>query len=251
INMEPMAAGTLIKLYKMAVGTRPAQVAEGEEIALTKVQRKLADTIELTLNKYRRQTTAEAIQKSGQQVAINMTDAELIAAVRYDIKSAFYTSLAKGTGTATGTSLQAGLASGWNALKHRFKDKDVTPIYFVSTDDVSAYLAAAQISLQTVFGFDYVEKFLGLGTTIVTPELAKGTAYVTAKENLHGGYIPMNGGDVAQTFGLTSDETGFVGITHKANTSNASIDTLIMSGVVFFPEYVDGVIKITTNATGA
>lgn len=251
VNMEPMSAGTLIKLYTMAASTAPAQVAEGEEIALTKVQRKLAGTIELTLKKYRRQTTAEAIQKVGQQIAINDTDAKLISVIRHDIKAGFYTSLAKGTGTATGTSLQAGLASGWGAIQTRFKDTDATPIFFVSSDDVAAYLASAQITLQTAFGFQYVENFLGLGTTIVTPELAKGTAYATAKENLHGGYVPMNGGDVAQTFGLTSDGTGLVGITHKANTSNASIDTLIMAGVAFFAKEVDGVIKITTNAKGA
>ncbi|MGI6117831.1 MAG: hypothetical protein ACOYBC_05520 [Bilifractor sp.] len=248
-NMIPMSAGSVIKLYKLAVTNSPAQVAEGEDIALTKVQRVKAGEIELTLNKYRRQTTAEAIQKTGQQIAVNETDNKLISVVRGDIKKAFYDALAQGTGTAEGATLQAGLAKGWGAVKKFFTDYDATPIFFVSTEDVAEYLATAQITLQTAFGFDYVENFLGLGTAIVSPDIAAGTAYATAKENLNGAYIPANGGDVANAFSLTSDETGLVGITHQPNTNNASVDTLILSGVKFFPEMTDGVIKINTAKT--
>ena len=58
VDPEPMAAGTLIKIYKYAAVTLADQVDEGEEIALTKVERTLAKTIELSLKKYRKQTTA-------------------------------------------------------------------------------------------------------------------------------------------------------------------------------------------------
>ena len=94
-----------------------------------------------------------------------------------------------------------------------------------------------------------MENFLGLGTAVVTPELAAGTAYATAKENLNGAYIPASGGDVANAFGLTTDETGLVGMTHEPSTTNASITTLVLSGVTFFPEMTDGVIKINTAKT--
>ena len=251
VDLEPMAAGTLIKIYKLTQTNTPEQVAEGEEIALTKIQRVLANTVELSLNKYRRQTTAEAIQKVGQAIAINATDEKLVASVRKDIKKAFYEALATGTGTATGATLQPALANAWGAVKTYYdgEDMDATPIFFISTADVATYLGTAQITLQTAFGFDYVENFLGLGTAIVTPSLDAGVAYATAKENLRAAYVPANGGDVSQAFGLTSDETGLVGMTHHANTNNASVDTLILSGVVFYPEYADGVIKVTV--TGA
>ena len=248
-NMIPMASGTLIKMYKTTVANSPAQVAEGEDIALTEIKRELAGTVELKLNKYRKQTTAEAIQKADQAIAVNETDNKLISVVRNDIKKAFYTALAKGTGTAEGANLQAGLAKGWGEVKKFFRDYDATPIFFVSADDVAGYLAAAQITLQTAFGFDYVENFLGLGTAVVTPELAAGTAYATAKENLNGAYIPASGGDVANAFGLTTDSTGLVGMTHEPSTTNASITTLVLSGVTFFPEMTDGVIKINTAKT--
>ena len=51
VDLEPMAAGTAIKVYKMEQVNTPAQVAEGETINLTKVDRKLAKTIELELKK--------------------------------------------------------------------------------------------------------------------------------------------------------------------------------------------------------
>jgi hypothetical protein len=103
--------------------------------------------------------------------------------------------------------------------------------------------------MQQAFGMSYIENFLGLGTVIISPVLTAGTLYATAKENLYGAYIPANSGDVARTFGLTSDTTGYVGINHTPVSSNATVDTLVMSGVVFYPELLDGVIK--TTITGA
>ena len=65
VDMKPMAEGTTVKMYKTTQKNTPDQVAEGETIGLTKVERKLAKTFELVLKKYRKSTTAEAIQKVG------------------------------------------------------------------------------------------------------------------------------------------------------------------------------------------
>lgn len=246
-SMTPMANGSLVKAYKLTKENSPAQVAEGEEIALTKISRKLAWSKEITLNKYRKVATAEAIQKVGSQKAINDTDTKLVSEIQKDIKKEFFTALATGTGAVTGVGLQKALANAWAQLEVRFEDLTVNPVYFVSPLDVADYLGNAQISTQTAFGFQYIEGFMGLGTAFIVPSLAKGTAYATAKENLGGAYIP-NGGDVAANFGLTYDESGLVGMTHSAQTSNATIETLAMSGVVFYPEYVDGVFKVTISA---
>lgn len=244
VNPEPMAAGNLIKIYKYNDVTLAEQVAEGEDINLTEVKRVLAKTIELTLNKYRKQTTAEAIQKSGREIAINGTDEKLVSAIRKAIKSDFFNVVASGTGTATaGTSLQAALANVWAAVQTKFADNDVTPIYFVSTNDVADYLGTASISTQSAFGFTYVEDFLGLGTVVVTPSIPAGTVYGTAKENLRMAYIPATGGDLAKSFNLSGDTTGLVGMVHTANSNNASVDTLLLSGVKFYPEFIDSVFK--------
>ena len=248
-NMTPMAAGTLIKIYKETT-TLAEQVAEGETIGLSKVTRVLADTKELTLGKYRKQVTAEAIQKFGRELAINRTDEKLIGEIRKQIKADFFATIGKGTGTATGGSnLQQTLANVWAALQKKYVDTDVTPVYFVSSDDVADYIGNASITLQTAFGFTYVENFLGLGKAFVHPDLTKGTVIGTVVENLNGAYVPANGGDLAESFDLTGDESGFVGMTHQAATDNASITTLLFCSVLFYPELLDGVIKGTI--TGA
>lgn len=248
-ELEPMTAGTTIKIYKMEQVNTPEQVAEGETITLTKINRTLARTVELVLKKFRRNTTAEAIQKTGREIAINKTDGKLISSIQKGIKKDFYSMLLEGTGTASGATFQAALAAAWGAVTKFYEDEDATPIHFVSSDDVADYLGTAQVTLQQAFGMSYIEDFLGLGTVVINPNMTKGKVASTAKENLHGAYIPANTGDVAKTFGLTSDKTGLVGMTHQPVSGNATVDTLAMSGVVFYPELLDGV--IITEIAGA
>ena len=124
---------------------------------------------------------------------------------------------------------------------------DVNPIFFVNPQDVADYLGSAQVTMQTAFGFTYIENFLGLGTVIVSPQVEAKKPVATAKENLNGAYVPVSG-DVGQTFNLTSDSTGLIGMTHAIKTDNASIDTLVLSCVKFYPEFADGVFKATIEA---
>lgn len=250
-EMEPMPAGTSIKIYTLEQVNTPDQVGEGEDIPLTEIKRRLARTIELTLKKYRKNTTAEAIQKIGRDMAINKTDEKLLSGIQKGIKADFYSMLGTGTGSASGTTLQSALSAAWGAIKKFYVDEDATPIYFASSDDVADYLGTAQINMQQAFGMSYVEDFLGLGTLVVSPSLTKGKLIATAKENLHGAYVPANTGDVARTFGLTSDTTGLVGMTHQPISGNATVDTLVFSGVVFYPELLDGVIVSTISPAGA
>ena len=248
-ELQPMAAGSTIKVYSETV-TMGTQVAEGEQINLSKVSRQVAATYELTLKKYLKEVTAESIQKFGRDRAINRTDDKLIGEIRKGIKADFFTLLGTGMGTAaSGSTLQQVLANVWAALQTTFEDKDVTPVFFVSPTDVANYLGLATITMQTAFGFSYVENFLGLGKAIINPGLTAGTVIGTVEENLNGAYVPATGGDLAGSFNLTSDESGLVGMVHMPNVSNASIDTLLFSGVKFYPELLNGVIKGTI--TGA
>lgn len=251
-EMEPMAAGTTIKVWKMEQTNTPEQVAEGETIKLTNVKRTLARTIELVLQKFRRNTTAEAIQKVGRNMAINQCDEKLVAGIQKGIKQDFFDVLLTGEGEASGVGLQATLANAWGKLNVLHEDEGVNAVHFLSPLDVADYLGNAQITMQNAFGLSYVEDFLGLGTVIVSPRVTKGKTISTAKENLHGAYIPANSGDVANSFGLTSDSTGLIGMKHSADDTNATINTLAMSGVVFYPERLDCVVVGTINpAAGA
>ena len=244
-EMNAMPAGSQIKLYKVTQMNTPAQVAEGETIPLTEVKRELDRTIDLSLRKYRKATTAEAIQKSGREVAINMTDEKLLKSVQKDIKSDFFAAIQPASGATeadAGATAQAAFANIWAKAQVKFEDEDVEMVYFVHPNDVAAYLATAAITVQNRFGFKYVEDFLGLGSAFITPSIAEKAPVGVPKENLNGAYAPI-GGDVAAEFGLTSDQTGLVGTTHSANKTNASIETLMMSAVAFYVEDLSAIIK--------
>jgi hypothetical protein len=241
-QMIPMAAGNIVKRYKNTVTKAAQQVAEGDEITLSKVTRAPLADLTLTLNKYRKLTTAEAIQKVGKEIALEETDNALLEEVQKDVRNAFFTSLTANGGSAgtNAATLQAVLANLWGSLSVYFEDKEVQPVFFINPLDVATYLGSASITIQNVFGFQYVENFLGLGTAIVTPRITQGSVYATAIQNLNGVYVPQ-GGDLADTFDLTYDQSGLVGMTHSRADDRASVNTLILSGVLFYAEDQTGV----------
>ena len=240
-DMIPMSAGTLLKRYKTEVGKLNKQKAEGDIIPLTKVTLSEAEPLEIDFDLFRKMVTAQDIQKVGRERAIYETDRALVGEVRSKIKGAFYDSLKEGEGvTPAGDTFQKTLANAWAALHVFFEDYDVSPIHFVHPTDVANYLGTAAITTQTAFGFDYVEDFLGLGTVVFAPNVGEGTVISTAKENLRAAYVPANG-EVGQEFELTSDETGLVGLTHGRVLERGSIESMLMSGILFFAENISGV----------
>lgn len=249
-KLLPMNEGDTIKTYKIVKDRKAGTVAEGEEIPLSKYSRAVDQTITLSINKHRTEVTAEAIQKYGQEVAINLRDEELLLDTQYEVMEDFYGMLKNTatTSTVTAGTFQMALSQAWGKLRKVMKRKNVTPIYFVSTDDVSEYLGNANITMQTAYGLSYIQNFLGLGTVVVTPELDKGTFYATAQENLNGVYIPVGSSQVGRTFNLTADSTGMVGMKHFTDDKTLCLNTLAINGVKFYPELKDAVIKATVTA---
>lgn len=243
-QMIPMADGNVVKRYRTTVTKGAKQAAEGDIVPLSKVERVPLDPLILELEFYRKLTTAQALQRVGTQIALNDSDTALMKEIRKDVRDKFFALITANTATsaAGGANLQAAAAQAWGSLSVYFEDKDVTPVYFVNPLDVATYLGSAQITVQNVFGFDYVENFLGLGNAFITPQIPQGAIYATVQENLNGVYVPQ-GGDVADAFDMTYDETGIVGMTHSRADERASIQTLIAMGVLFFPEDASGVIK--------
>ena len=251
VSLKPMSEGTTVKMYKTTQKNTPSQVAEGETIPLTEFERKLVKTFTLTLNKYRKKTPAEAIQRVGRQAAVNETDTKFLRTIQKSIKTTFFTSILTGTGTAenlaekkekASASIQGALAGLWAKLSAYFEDMEVEPIYFINPIDIATYLANVPITIQTAFGFQYVENFLGLGTVLLDSKVTAGTVAGTVKQNLNGVFIPADG-EVGETFGLTGDETGMVGMKHYLSDDCASINTLAMEGVTFYAEDASGIFK--------
>lgn len=253
----PLIEGTTMYVYTTAATTgnpHSGIVPEGEVIPLSQYETTKTPVGEITLKKWRKATSAEAIIKSGADAAINETDAALVKDVQKGIRTDFFTLLngtITGSVAATGVGLQAALANAWGKLQVAFEDDSADAVYFVNPEDLSDYLGKAPISLQNTFGMNYLENFLGLGTVIASSRVTKGTFVATAKDNLVLYYIRTNG-EVAQTFGMTSDELGLVSVhTDEPNFTRAQIETTVFSGIQFFPEYAAGVVKGTITAASS
>ena len=241
-----MMEGTTMYMYTTSGTLQDGAVTEGEIIPLSKYTTAKTPVGEITLKKWRKATSAEAIKKSGYEAAVRDTDAAMMRDVQKSIRSDFFTLLngtITGSASASGLDLQSALADGWGQLQVLFEDDTAEAVYFVNPLDISAYLGAAQVTVQTAFGMNYIENFLNLGTVIMSSRVNAGTFIATAKQNLVMYYLTM-GGDIAQAFDLTVDELGYIGIKSGIqNTDRAQIESLVMDGIQFFVEYAAGVVK--------
>lgn len=241
----PKAAGTMLKSYK-AVGTlQDGLVAEGDTIPLSKYKTVPVNYEEITLKKWRKATSAEAIIEKGYDQAVVMTGDEMLKDVQKGIRKNFFDFLSTGTGSASGKTFQAALAQAWGQLQVLFEDDEIQAVYFMNPLDVADYLATAQISLQNAFGMTYVENFLGLGTVIFNSSVPKGSIYATAKDNIVLYYIPVNGADLDEAFTFTSDATGYIGIHETPDYDNMTCKDTVISGIVLFAERIDGIVVST------
>lgn len=248
----PMMEGTTMYVYSTTGTLENGKVAEGEIIPLSKYETTKTPIGEITLNKWRKGVSAEGIKKSGYNAAVIDTDTALLRDVQRGVRTDFFNFLngeiASST-TASGNTLQEALADAWGQLQVKFEDDTAEAVYFVNPQDVAAYLGTATVptSTPTVFGMNYIENFLGLGTVILSSRITKGKFVATAKENLIMYYLTMNG-DIAQAFDLTADELGYVGIkSGYQNEERAQIESLVMSGIQFLVEYAEGVVKGTIS----
>ena len=239
----PLMEGTALYVYKTTGTLQSGGVTEGEVIPLSQYQRTRQPVGEISLKKWRKAVTAEAIKKSGYDEALRETDAKMLSDIQKSIRSDFFGFITALGGDAVETeSLQEALAQLWGKLQVLFEDDAVEPVFFLNPLTVADYLATASITIQTAFGMNYVRDFMGLGTVVLSGQIPEGKVYATACDNLVMYYLSMDG-DVARAFNLTTDESGYIGM-HTSQTDNrAQIETLVMSGIQFMVDFADGVVK--------
>ena len=235
-------AGEVLKVYKVTGTLADGTVAEGEIIPLSKYQTTYEPIGEAVLKKWRKVTTAEAISEKGYGQAVNDTNDKMLRQIQNGIRGQFVSFLGTGTGKADGATLQAAIAQSWGQMQVLYEDTAVQAVHFVNPLDIADYLATAQISVQTAFGFSYVENFLGMGAVILASDVPKGKVYTTAAENIVLYYIPVTSADMAQAFNLTADATGLIGIHTGPAYDNLTAETVAASGVGLFAEKLDGIV---------
>ena len=243
MRLIPKQAGTMLKRHTVTGTLEDGNVAEGDIIPLSKYTTVDTPLKEITLKKWRKATSAEAILDKGYEQAVDETGEKMVSDIQSQIRAGIVASLTiDGQPTASGANTQSALADAWGKLANIFENDAVQSVYFLNPMDIASYLATAQITVQTAFGFNYVEDFLGLGTVILNSGIPQGTFKATAKENMVGYYVPANEADLAKAFAFVSDETGLIAVHEYADYDRLTADSTFLSGIEIFADNEAGVI---------
>ena len=98
----PKQAGAVLKTYKATGTLESGTVAEGDTIPLSKYTTYAVPYKEITLKKWRKATSAEAITDRGYDQAVEMTTDEMLKDVQKGIRKSFFDFLSTGTGAVSG-----------------------------------------------------------------------------------------------------------------------------------------------------
>ena len=248
--------GAVLK-SKYAEGTlQNGNVGEGEEIPYSKFTVKEKPYAEMTIEKYAKAVSIEAIKDHGYENAVQMTDDEFLFQLQTDVTGRFYDYLKTGTLTSTETTFQMALAMAKGRVENKFKQmhRNVTGVVgFVNILDVYEYLGAAEITIQNQFGFQYMKDFMGFNTIFLLSdsEIPRGQVIATPVENIVLYYVDPNESDFARA-GLVytvSGETNLIGFHTQGNYHTAVSEAFAVMGLTLFAEYIDAIAVITIDET--
>lgn len=257
--MRPIrkAPGTKLVSYKASVdgALKGGAVAEGDEIPFTKMKVDPVAYGDIDISKYAKSVTIESVAKYGADVAVEKTDEAFLVALQNKVLTDFYTFLGTGTLKLTEKTWQRALAMAKGKVLDKFAglDKDVTEVVgFANIIDAYDYLGDKEITVQTMFGLNYVENFMGYRTLFLLPD-----KYINAKtvialpvENIDLYYVDPSDSDFAK-LGLNytvNGETNLIGVHVDGDYSRATGDMYAIMGMKLWAEYLDGIAVATVQA---
>jgi hypothetical protein len=260
VNPIEKAAGTKLTAYEARMKSEALQggasVAEGDEIPYTEFEVVPKAFSDITLEKYAKAVSIESVAKWGAKAAVQKTDDAFLNELQANVMDRFYAFLATGTLTDTQATFQAAVAMSIGLVKDKFKKmhRNVTSVVtFINTLDAYEYLGAANLTVQTSFGLDYIKNFMGAQTIILSSEIARGSVISTPIDNIDLYYINPSNSDFAQ-LGLnytTDGETNLIGFHANGDYSHAVGESFALMGLTLWAEYLDGISVVTINTTGA
>lgn len=240
--------GAVLKSKKATLTLQDGAVGEGEVIPYSKATVEETTYAEMTIEKYAKAVSIEAIKDHGYEVAVSMTDDEFLAELQNDVTGRFYEYLNTGTLTGDETTWQRALAMAKGKVLNKFKQihKTVTRVVgFANVLDLYTYLGDKDISVQSEFGLTYVKNFLGYDTLFLLSdeEIAQGTVIATPVENIVLYYVDPGDSDFARA-GLkytVEGQTNLIGFHTQGNYSTAVSESFAIMGMTLFAEYLDGI----------
>ena len=239
--------GSVLKSYTASVELEDGDVPAGAVIPYSKatVVEKLFGSVKI--EKYAKGVTLEDVAEYGEEVAVQKTDEAFLNELQGKVLDKFYGTLAGDSEAMTGAedSFQKAIATAIGKVKDKFKKmrKNSTDIVvFVNTLDLYSYLGTANISVQTMFGIEYVKDFMGAKSMIITSEIDPGKVIAVPSENLNLYYVdPSTMGTKLGLNYAVQGETNLIGFHEQPSYGTAVGESFAVMGMTLWFEYADGV----------
>lgn len=246
--------GTKLISYTASVALEDGDVDPGNVIPYSKATVVQASHADLDLLKYAKAVPIEDVNKYGAEIAVQKTDEAFLNELQTVVLENFYDTLTDDTSAMTGTeeTFQMAVSMAIGKVRDKFKKmrKNASNIVvFVNTLDVYRYLGAAEISIQTLFGVDYVKNFLGASTVILSSEIDEGTVIAVPADNIVLYYIDPGDGQFA-SLGLdytVDGETNLIGFHAEGNYNTAVGASFALMGMALWAEYADAIAIYTID----
>ena len=254
--------GTQLVSYTADVTLESGDVGAGKVIPYSKTTITQASKADLTIKKYAKAVPIEDVDKYGAEIAVEKSDDAFLTKLQNEVLGDFYTFLNTGSLAGTATTWQAALAKAQGEVLNKFAGmaKDVTSVVgFANILDAYDYLGAADITVQTQFGINYIQNFMGYSTLFLLPAsvsgktaIARNIVIATPVENIDLYYADPSDSEFAR-LGLNytvQGETNLIGFHAQGNYTTAVGETFALMGMKLWAEYLDGIAKITVSAGG-
>lgn len=247
--------GAVLKSKTVTGTLQSGKVAEGDDIPYSKFTVTEKTYKEMTIEKYAKAVSIEAIKDHGYENAVEMTDDQFLYELQSEVTKRFYTYLNTGSLTDTQDSFQKGLAMAKAKVLNKFKQmhRNVTGVVgFVNILDVYKYLGTADITVQNQFGFQYIKDFMGYNTIFLLSEseIAEGKIIATPVENIVMYYVDPSESDFAKAglvYTTGVGETNLIGFHTQGNYNTAVSEAFAIMGFEVFAEYQDGIAVVTVE----
>lgn len=254
VRMIRKENGTVLKTKKVTGTLQSGNVAEGEEIPMSQysVTEEPFDTIKV--EKYRKGVSLEAIAEKGYEAAVQSTDEEFKSDLQKKVTDKLYSQLKMGSLVGHETTWQMAFAMAIGKVKDKFDSMDRTATgvaVWVNILDVYKYVGAADITMQTAFGMNYIKNFLGADVVFLSSKIPENTVIATPLNNLVAYYVdPGDSEFVKAGLSYTTDsETGFIGFHAQGNYERAISDMFAIMGLRIFAEYLDAIAYIAVGSS--
>lgn len=254
--MRPVrkAPGTVLKSKVATVTLQDGKVAEGEAIPYSVANITERDYATITIEKFAKAVSIETINNHGYDVAVAKTDKAFLNELQDNVTQRFYTYLNTGSLTDAQTTWQKALAMAKGKVVNKFKQLhlDCTEVVaFVNVLDVYEYLGDKDVTIQSKFGFNYIQDFMGYRVVFLLSdeEIEQGKVIATPVENIVLYYVDPADSNFAKA-GLvyrTAGVTPLIGFHTQGDYKTAVSESFALMGLTLFAEYLDGIAVVTVT----